>query len=53
MQDRFAKYGLASLANKILELAQEGATEATITLQLQETPEYQMRFRANQERPIS
>jgi hypothetical protein len=50
MQDRFAKYGLASLANKILELAQEGATEATITLQLQETPEYQQRFRANQER---
>lgn len=50
LQDRFAKYGLSSLANKILELAQDGATEATITLQLQETPEYQMRFRANQER---
>lgn len=50
MQDRFAKYGLSSLANKILELAQDGATEATITLQLQETPEYQMRFRANDER---
>lgn len=50
VQDRFAKYGLSSLANKILELAQEGATEATITLQLQETPEYQQRFSANQER---
>lgn len=50
LQDRFAKYGLSSLANKILELARDGATEATITLQLQETPEYQMRFRANQER---
>jgi hypothetical protein len=50
LQDRFAKYGLTSLANKILELAQEGATESTITLQLQETPEYQMRFRANDER---
>ena len=47
LQDRFAKYGLSSLANKILELAQDGATEATITLQLAETPEYQMRFRAN------
>ena len=50
VQDRFAKYGLSSLANKILELAQNGATEATITLQLQETPEYQQRFSANQER---
>ena len=50
LQDRFAKYGLSSLAGKIRDLAVEGATEATITLQLQETPEYQMRFRANQER---
>ena len=50
LQDRFAKYGLASLANKILELAQMGATEATITLQLQETPEYIQRFSANQDR---
>ena len=47
---RFNQYGLGSLANKIRELAIDGATEATITLALQETPEYQIRFAANQER---
>jgi hypothetical protein len=50
MADRFSKYGLTSLANKIKELAVSGATEATITLQLQETPEYQQRFAANADR---
>jgi len=50
LADRFAKYGLTSLANKIKELAMQGATEATITLQLQETPEYQQRFAANADR---
>jgi hypothetical protein len=50
MADRFNKYGLTSLANKIKELAIQGATEATITLQLQETPEYQQRFAANADR---
>jgi hypothetical protein len=48
--DRFNKYGLGSLANKIQELAIDGATESTITLQLQETPEYQTRFSANNAR---
>jgi hypothetical protein len=48
--DRFNKYNLGSLANKIRDLAIDGATEATITLDLQETDEYQMRFKANQER---
>jgi hypothetical protein len=48
--DRFNKYGLGSLANKIQELAIDGATESTITLQLQETPEYQKRFSANASR---
>lgn len=47
LSDRFAKYGLTSLATKIKELAITGASEATITLQLQETPEYQQRFSAN------
>lgn len=47
---RFNQYGLGSLANKIRDLAIDGATEATITLALQETPEYQVRFAANQER---
>jgi hypothetical protein len=50
MADRFNKYGLTGLANKIKELAMQGATEATITLQLMETPEYQQRFAANADR---
>ena len=50
MADRFNKYGLTGLANKIKELAIAGATEATITLQLQETPEYQQRCAANADR---
>lgn len=50
LTDRFTRYGLASLVPKIRELAISGATEATITLQLQETEEYRQRFRANQER---
>lgn len=50
LTDRFTKFGLASLVPKIRELAISGATEATITLQLQETPEYQQRFRANTDR---
>ena len=50
MAERFNRYGLNSLANKIKELAIKGATEATITLELQDTPEYQQRFSANAER---
>jgi hypothetical protein len=50
LMDRFNKYGLGSLANKIQELAIDGATESTITLQLQETQEYQKRFSANASR---
>ena len=50
MADRFNKYGLTGLANKIKELAIKGATEATITLELQDTPEYQQRFSANADR---
>jgi hypothetical protein len=50
LQDRFSKYGLTGLANKIKELAIDGATEATITLSLQATDEYKMRFKANEVR---
>lgn len=50
LTDRFAKYGLSSLVGKIKELAIDGATEATITLALQDTEEYRMRFKANQTR---
>lgn len=50
LTDRFAKYGLSGLAAKIKELAIDGATEATITIGLQETDEYKLRFSANQNR---
>jgi hypothetical protein len=50
MADRFNKYGLTGLANKIKELAIKGATESTITLELMDTPEYQQRFSANADR---
>ena len=50
LTDRFNKYGLGSLANKIKELAIDGATEATITIGLQETEEYKVRFSANTDR---
>jgi len=50
LTERFQRYGLGSLVNKIKELAIDGATEATITLGLQETEEYKTRFKANQER---
>ncbi len=48
--DRFAQYGLASLGAKVLELARAGYTEATITLELQNTDEYKTRFAANADR---
>jgi hypothetical protein len=50
LNDRFTKYNLASLAPKIKELAINGANEATIMLELQETEEYKQRFKANQDR---
>lgn len=48
--DRFSQYGLGSLASKIMDLARQGFTESTITLELQNSPEYQQRFAANQDR---
>lgn len=48
--DRFAQYGLSSLGAKVLDLARKGYTEATITLELQNTDEYKTRFAANAER---
>jgi hypothetical protein len=47
---RFNQYGLGTLATKIRDLAVDGATEATITLALQDTEEYKTRFKANQAR---
>ena len=50
LTDRFTKYNLGSLANKIKALAIDGANEATITLALQESDEYKERFKANEAR---
>ena len=50
LTDRFNRYNLQSLVPTIKRLAQEGATESTITLALQESEEYQRRFKANQDR---
>ena len=47
---RFSKYGLESLVPKIRELIINGSTESTIAFELQETPEYKQRFKANTER---
>ena len=50
LTDRFNKYNLSSLAKTIKDLAVDGATEATITLALQETEDYKRRFKANDAR---
>jgi hypothetical protein len=50
LTDRFNRYNLKGLIPTIKRLAQEGATEATITLALQETEDYKRRFRGNEER---
>lgn len=46
----FAQYGLESLAGKVIDFAKSGYSSDTITLMLQETPEYKKRFSANDER---
>ena len=43
----FANYGLESLAPKIQEYVQAGFSPDTVTLKLQDTPEYQQRFSGN------
>jgi hypothetical protein len=50
MKERFKQYNLGTLADKIKDLAIDGATESTITFALQETPEYKERFKANDTR---
>jgi hypothetical protein len=44
----FKSYGLDTLAPKILQYVQQGFGADTITTLLQQTPEYQKRFAANQ-----
>lgn len=46
----FREYGLATLANKILQFVQEGYDGTTIALLLQDTPEYKQRFAGNEAR---
>jgi hypothetical protein len=43
----FNSYGLGTLAPKIKEYVQQGFTPDTVTLKLQDTPEYQQRFSGN------
>jgi hypothetical protein len=50
MSDRLTRYNLTGLIPTIKRLAQEGATESTITFALQETEEYKRRFKANEDR---
>src|SRR6266436_241191 len=46
----FSGYGLASLAPKIFSFIQNGYSADTITLLLQQTPEYKQRFIGNEAR---
>jgi hypothetical protein len=43
----FKNYGLETLAPKIKDFVQQGYSADTVTLKLQETPEYQQRFAGN------
>lgn len=44
------QYGLESLAGTLLRFIQNGYSESTITVLLQDTPEYKQRFAANEAR---
>ena len=50
LSERYKQYGLGGLADVIRKLVIEGASEATITFALQESPEYKQRFKANEAR---
>jgi len=50
LTQRYRQFGLEGLVDVIKKLIMEGASEATITFALQETPEYKTRFKANQAR---
>jgi hypothetical protein len=43
----FRQYGLETLAPKIVQFVQQGFAADTISIMLQETPEYEQRFAAN------
>jgi hypothetical protein len=46
----FASFGLASLAPRIIEFIKNGYSADTISIMLQDTPEYKQRFKANEDR---
>lgn len=46
----FSQYGLESLASRIIGFVKEGFSADTMTVMLQETPEYKRRFAANEAR---
>lgn len=46
----FESYGLGSLSSKILDYVQQGYGPDTISLMLQDTPEYKTRFAGNESR---
>lgn len=48
--DLFTRYGLASLAPKVIDFVRQGYSSDTISLLLQDTAEYKQRFAANAER---
>lgn len=50
LSNTFTNFGLSSLVPKITEFIQQGFSYDTVTLRLQETPEYKKRFSANEAR---
>jgi len=48
LSNTFTNYGLASLVPKLTEFIQQGYSYDTVTLRLQDTPEYKQRFSANE-----
>lgn len=50
LSNTFTNFGLGSLVPKITEFVQQGYSYDTITIRLQETPEYKQRFSANEAR---
>ena len=50
LQDLFAQYGVPELANKIVELKNQGLTDRVVAIELQKTPEFKARFIGNENR---
>jgi len=50
LKSLFSSYGLGSLADKIYNYVKNGESADTISIQLQDTPEYKQRFAGNEER---